>query len=141
MQDLRETFDKAAGDEPQGKIRSRLRQWPVQLHLLNPRAPYFQNADLLIASDCVAFADANFHQELLDGKALAIGCPKLDDCEPYVDKIAEILKENDIKSVKVAIMEVPCCMGMYMIVQEAMKKSGKQIPIEKTVVSISGETR
>jgi hypothetical protein len=78
---------------------------------------------------------------LLDGKALAIGCPKLDDCEPYVDKIAEILKENDIKSVKVAIMEVPCCMGMYMIVQEAMKKSGKQIPIEKTVVSISGETR
>src|SRR5690242_11109243 len=101
--------EQIAGAVPTEKAPSELRQWPVQLQLVPPTAPYFQNAELLISADCVAFALGSFHQDLLSGKALAIACPKLDDSEGYQQKLATIFTVNDIRSITVAIMEVPCC--------------------------------
>ena len=118
---------------------SALRQWPVQLKLLPAQAPFFENSHLLVAADCVAYANANFHSKLLNGKSLVIGCPKLDDVEAYKEKLTEIFKANKIKSVTVAIMEVPCCFGMYAAVEEAVKASGKKVPIIKEVISVGGE--
>jgi hypothetical protein len=123
------------------KAQSELRQWPVQLHLVPPTAPYFQDADILICADCVAFAMGSMHQDLLKNKALAIACPKLDDTAAYVDKLSHIFCVNNIKSITVAIMEVPCCRGLDIMVQEALAKSGKQIPLERVVVGINGERR
>lgn len=125
----------------QGKAPSELRQWPVQLHLVPPTAPYFQNADILISADCVAFAMGSMHQDLLKGKALAIACPKLDDTTAYVDKLAHIFSANEIKSVTVAIMEVPCCRGLDIMVREALAKSGRDIPLESITIGINGERR
>lgn len=121
------------------KQASALRQWPIQLGLLPVQAPFFQNTDLLVASDCVAYANANFHSGLLSGKSLVIGCPKLDDIEAYQEKLTQIFQQNDIKSVTVAIMEVPCCYGMYAAVEEAINKSGKKIPLIKKIISVSGD--
>lgn len=126
---------------PTEKAASELRQWPVQLHLVPPTAPYFQNADILVCADCVAFAMGSMHQDLLKGKALAIACPKLDDTTSYVDKLAHIFSVNDIKSIAVAIMEVPCCRGLDIMVREALQKSGKEIPLESIVIGINGERR
>ena len=123
------------------KARSELRQWPVQLHLVPPAAPYFQNADILICADCVAFAMGSMHQYLLKGKALAIACPKLDDTTGYVEKLATIFSTNEIKSITVAIMEVPCCRGLDVMVREALAQSGKNIPLESLVIGIDGERR
>jgi len=125
----------------QEKAPSELRQWPVQLHLVPPTAPYFQNADILICADCVAFAMGSMHQELLKGKALAIACPKLDDTTAYVDKLAHIFSANGIKSITVAIMEVPCCRGLDIMVREALQKSGSEIPLESITIGINGERR
>ena len=125
----------------QGKAPSELRQWPVQLHLVPPTAPYFQDADILVCADCVAFAMGSMHQELLKGKALAIACPKLDDTTAYVDKLAHIFSANGIKSTTVAIMEVPCCRGLDIMVREALQKSGREIPLESIIVGINGERR
>ncbi len=122
------------------EIPSELRQWPVQLRLLNPDAPYFENADLLVSADCVAYTLGNFHQELLKGKILVIFCPKLDESpDEYVNKLAEIFKRHSIKSVTVARMVVPCCGGTAAIVEEAMKKSGKNIPVTTHIISLEGE--
>jgi len=118
---------------------SALQQWPVQLNLLPVQAPFFDNSHLLIAADCTAFALGSFHAKLLHGKVLAIGCPKFDDVEGYVEKLAQIFKMNKIKSITVAIMEVPCCGGLSLAVDEALKKSGKDIPLIKETVTISGE--
>jgi len=123
------------------KARSELKQWPVQLHLVPPTAPYFQNADILICADCVAFAMGNTHQALIKGHALAIACPKLDDTSGYVEKLAGIFNANEIKSIKVAIMEVPCCRGLDIMVREALQKSGKSIPLESIIIGIDGERR
>lgn len=106
-----------------------------------PTAPYFQQADILISADCVAYAMGNMHQDLLKGKALAIACPKLDDTTAYVEKLAHIFSANDIKSITVAIMEVPCCRGLDIIVREALAKSGREIPLESLVIGINGERR
>ncbi len=118
------------------KQQSELRQWPVQLTLVPPDAGFFQNSDLLVAADCVPFANANFHPELLKGKSLVIGCPKLDDIEMYREKLTAMLKQNSIKSVTVAIMEVPCCNGLYHAVDEAIRESGKNIELEKVIIPI-----
>lgn len=123
------------------KAASELRQWPVQLHLVPPTAPWFQDSDILIAADCVAFALGSFHSDLLKGKALAIACPKLDDSTPYVDKLAMIFSQNEVKSITVAIMEVPCCRGLDMMVRQALAKSGKEIPLETAVIGVNGERR
>ena len=120
---------------------SELRQWPVQLHLVPPTAPYFMKAEILVCADCVAFAMGSMHQDLLKGKALAIACPKLDDTTAYVDKLAHIFSANGIKSITVAIMEVPCCRGLDIMVREALQKSGKEIPLESIIVGINGERR
>ncbi len=124
--------------EFQGKARSELSQWPIQLHLVSPAAPYFNECDLLIAADCTAFALGSFHQELLKGKKLVIACPKLDNTSHYVDKLADIIRNNTIYSLTVAIMTVPCCSGMYRIVQEAVEKSGKHIAVKKVLVDLDG---
>jgi hypothetical protein len=128
-------------DTAQGKAPSELRQWPVQLHLVPPTAPYFKDADILISADCVAFAMGSMHQDLLKGKALAIACPKLDDTTAYVDKLAHIFSANDIRSITVAIMEVPCCRGLDIMTREALQKSGRDIPLESIIIGINGERR
>ena len=118
---------------------SELRQWPIQLHLVPPYAPYFRNADLVLVADCVPFAYANFHHDFLKGKAIAIGCPKLDDLTAYISKVTQILESSDIKSVEVVHMEVPCCHGLVHIVQEALKKTGKDIPFDTVTIGVKGE--
>jgi len=120
---------------------SELRQWPVQLHLAPPTAPYFKDAELLVCADCVAFAMGNMHADLLKGKALVIACPKLDDTAPYVEKLAKIIQANDTPKVTVAIMEVPCCRGLQMMAAEAIQKSGRDVPLETVVIGIDGERR
>lgn len=120
-------------------ISSTLRQWPVQLHLVPPSAPFLQNKELLIAADCVPFATANFHQDYLKDKSLLIGCPKLDDAAFYIDKLAQIFQVNNIPKITVLHMEVPCCFGLNHIVKEALVKSGKNIPIDDINISVQGE--
>jgi ferredoxin len=121
-----------------GSIRSELSQWPIQLHLVSPFAPYFRGADVLIAADCTAFSIGGFHQDLLKGKKLVIACPKLDDTEGYIEKLAELFKRNDIKSLTVAIMTVPCCSGLYHLVEAAVALSGTHLKPKKVVVGIDG---
>lgn len=129
-------------DEPQIRVSPELRNWPVQLQLLNPNASYFKNADLLISADCAPFAYANFHQEFLKDKVLIILCPKLDKTiEPYVDKLAEIFENQDINSISIVHMEVPCCSGIEVIVRRALEKAQKDIPIDDYTVCISGELK
>lgn len=119
---------------------SLLQNWPVQLMLLNPRAPYLKGADLLVAADCVPFAYADFHRRFLQGKIMVTFCPKLDrTIEQYIDKLALIFESQDIRSVSVVHMEVPCCSGTLRIVEEAQKKAQKIIPVKEYTISIHGE--
>jgi len=118
---------------------SELGQWPVQLRLVPVQAPYFVDAHLLIAADCVPFAYANFHQDLLKGKILIVGCPKLDDLSLYQQKLEQIFANNEIKSVTYAHMEVPCCFGLLSIIKEAISSAGKKIPFEDITITIKGE--
>jgi ferredoxin len=119
--------------------RSELSQWPIQLHLISPHAPYFNHSDLLIAADCTAFTLGSFHQDMLKGKKLIIACPKLDDTTPYIEKLTELLKSNTIYSLTVARMVVPCCSGLIHIIQEAIERSGSRIPLKEIVVGIDGQ--
>lgn len=128
-------------NETAAQTPSELRQWPVQLQLVPPTAPYFKEADILVAADCVAFALGSFHRDLLKGKALAIACPKLDETGSYVEKLATIFRENGVKSVTVAIMEVPCCRGLDVMVKQALGLSGKDIPLETVIIGVDGERR
>jgi ferredoxin len=119
---------------------STLQQWPVQMHLVNPNAPYFRNADVVLAADCVAFSMGNFHRDYLDGKGLAIACPKLDQgMEVYVDKLRQMVDVAKINTLQVMIMEVPCCGGLIQMAKMAVESAERNIPIKKTVVSIRGE--
>ncbi len=117
---------------------SKLRQWPVQIMLVPSTAPYLKDADLLIAADCAPFAYAGFHEDFLENKALLIGCPKFDDSEFYMKKLTEMFRLNDIKSVTVVHMEVPCCFGMLSIVKQAVKDSGKDITVRAINIGIRG---
>lgn len=129
---------KGAGVLPVS-VESELRQWPVQLKLLNPGAAYFDGAHLLLAADCVPFAYGNFHREFLFNRIVIMFCPKLDPyIEEYVDKLAAILSMHDIKSITVARMEVPCCGGVKVVLDRAMAKAGKQIPVRESVIGIRG---
>ena len=127
----------ASSPQPTGK-ESALRDWPVQLRLMPTEAPRFQDADLLVVADCVPVAHPNFHSSLLSGRTMVMGCPKLDDIASYGEKLKEILKKNDVRSVTVATMEVPCCSGMSRVVEWAVEASGKAIPIRKHIVSVRG---
>jgi NAD-dependent dihydropyrimidine dehydrogenase PreA subunit len=118
--------------------RSELRQWPIQLHLVPPDAPYLHGADLVLVADCVPFAYPDFHADFLKGKAIAIGCPKLDDIDAYIDKVTQILTQADLRSLTVVHMEVPCCHGLVQVARWALKRSGKDIPIEDVVIAIDG---
>lgn len=121
--------------------RSELTQWPIQLHLLPIQAPFFNEADLLLAADCVAFAFGGFHGDFLKGKALAIGCPKLDETDAYREKLTEIIRRNDLKGVTVAHMEVPCCSGMTQLAKMARDASGKDMAIRDVTVGIDGSVK
>lgn len=118
---------------------SQLRQWPVQLMLVPVNAPYFENADLLITADCVPFAYAGYHNDLLKGKIVLIGCPKLDDVEYYAEKLAQIIQNNNLNSITVAHMEVPCCSGIVRAVEKAIHDSGKTMLLNKVQISIDGK--
>ncbi|HVO76873.1 MAG TPA: 4Fe-4S binding protein [Candidatus Bathyarchaeia archaeon] len=118
---------------------SRLGHWPVQIMLVPPNAPFLTGADLLIAADCVPFAYADFHEKLLKGRVLLVGCPKLDDAALYETKLAEMFRLNDVRSVTVAHMEVPCCYGMVRLVEAAIRSSGKKIPFEARKIGIKGQ--
>ncbi|MGD9130553.1 MAG: 4Fe-4S binding protein [Candidatus Bathyarchaeota archaeon] len=121
------------------KRTSRLSTWPVQLKLMPPNAPFLKNADLLIAADCVPFAYADFHEDMLQNRTLVVGCPKLDDAALYRNKLAEIFRLSNIRSVTVVNMEVPCCFGLHRLVQEALELSGKKIPLRQETISIKGK--
>ena len=122
------------------KAESRLSQWPVQIKLVPVNAPYFDGADLLIAADCTAFAYGNFHNDFIKDKITIIGCPKLDSVD-YSEKLTAILAVNDIKSVNVVRMEVPCCGGIQTAVQKALDASGKNVPLNVTVISTDGKIK
>lgn len=123
-----------------GTRQSNLRQWPVQLHLVSPYANYFQNSDLLLAADCCAFAYGDFHKDFMKDKSLAIACPKLDgNQEVYFNKLVTMMKESNLKSITVLVMQVPCCSGLYQLASEAIKESGKEIPLKVVVIGINGE--
>ncbi len=119
-------------------VLSRLGNWPVQLRLVPPTAPYLNGARLLISADCVPFAMPGFHNELLDGRVLLVGCPKLDDTAFYEKKLKDLFRGNDIKSVEVAYMEVPCCYGLVHTVQQALSESGMPIPLTLIRVGLRG---
>ena len=128
----------AYGSRPHSNL-SGLRQWPVQLALVPPTAPYLKNAELLIAADCVPFAYADFHKDFLKGKVLLVGCPKLDDHDFYEKKLTAIFEQNDIRSVTVVHMEVPCCLGLVTLAKATIKASRKAVPFAEVTVSVKGE--
>jgi Pyruvate/2-oxoacid:ferredoxin oxidoreductase delta subunit len=119
------------------RVRSELRQWPVQLHLIPPSAPFLQGANLTLIADCVPFANPNMHADLMVDTAIAVGCPKLDDGRAYIQKLAQILQVSDVRGLRVAYMEVPCCRGLVFIAQQALQLSGKEIPFETVLVNIN----
>ncbi len=121
-------------------VKSQLRQWPVQMHLISPSAPYFQGADVVLAADCTAYALGSFHNDYLKGKALAIACPKLDsDQEVYIQKIKGWLEDAKINTLTVLIMQVPCCRGLLALAQQALSESKRKVPIKVAVVGLQGE--
>lgn len=126
-------------DTPTARVKSQLRQWPVQIMLVPPNAPYLKGADLLITADCVPFAYPNFHEDLLKGKIMLVGCPKFDDAEYYIEKLTHIFKENDIKSATCVHMDVPCCFGLRKLVEDAIKNSGKSIPFKVHIIGVKGD--
>lgn len=118
---------------------SQLAQWPIQLMLVPPAAPYFKNADLALTADCIPFAYADFHKDYLKGRPIAVACPKLDDLEFYIEKLTEIIKVASLKSIEVLVMEVPCCGGLVHAAKLAKEKSGVDIPIKVTTIGVRGE--
>ena len=126
-----------AVETPQAQQASRLSQWPVQIKLVPVNAPYFDGARLLIAADCTAYAYAAFHERFIKGHITLVGCPKLDSVD-YAEKLTEIIRNNDIKSVTVVRMEVPCCGGLELAAKKALQQSGKFIPWQVVTVTVDG---
>lgn len=123
-----------------GSIQSQLRQWPIQLHLIQPTAPYFEGADVLLSADCVAYALGGFHSQFLKGKSIAIGCPKLDEGQDvYTEKIKTWIDEAKINTLTVMIMQVPCCGGLLHLAKQAAEMAERKVPIKCIVVGIQGE--
>ncbi len=123
-----------------GKISSQLRQWPIQMPLISPQAPYYQNADVLLTADCVAYALGDFHREYLRDKSLAIACPKLDSGqEIYMEKIKAWIDDAKINTLTVLIRQVPCCMGLLGLAREAAEKAERKVPVKYEVVGVQGE--
>lgn len=125
----------SASDQP-----SELRQWPVQMHLVNPNAPYFRSADLLLAADCVAFSLGTFHSKHLKGKSLAIACPKLDQgTDSYIEKLTTMIDIARVNTITVMMMEVPCCGGLLHMVKTALTNASRNVPVKKMIIGISGD--
>jgi NAD-dependent dihydropyrimidine dehydrogenase PreA subunit len=119
---------------------SELNHWPIQMHLISPTAPQYRDADLVLAADCVAFASGKFHQDFLKGKSLAIACPKLDSgLDRYLEKLVALIDEARVRTITVVTMEVPCCQGLTRLVQEAMTRTKRKVPVEVVVISRTGE--
>lgn len=132
--------DKALNSEVNGYVPSQLRQWPIQLHLVSPEAPYYSKADVLLAADCTAFAYGNFHNDFLKGKAIAIACPKLDEGQDiYVEKIKNLVDVAKINTLTVVIMQVPCCFGLLELAKKALSQTNRKVPLKYVVVSLRGE--
>ena len=131
--------EASAGPEPAGKVQSQLRQWPIQLHLISPTAPYYQGADVLLTADCVGYAMGGFHGDYLKGKSIAIACPKLDEGQDvYAEKIKSWLEDAKINTLTVLTMEVPCCRGLLTLAQEALRASSRTVPLKSVTVSLQG---
>ncbi len=134
-----EKVEASVADTSPVAVPSELRQWPVQLHLLNPQASYFKNADVVLAADCAAFAMGDFHDKYLKGKTLAIACPKLDsNKESYVEKLTSMVSDAKINTLTVVMMEVPCCGGLLQMVKIAVQNAGRTIPIKKAIIGVQG---
>ncbi len=134
-------FSDDGKDQPPttGPAPSRLKQWPVQLNLVPPGAPFLEGADLLVTADCVPIAYGGFHEDLLKDRVVVCGCPKFDDAGAYRERLAEYFRQHDIKSVTVARMEVPCCSGLTALARGALADSGKDLPFRETVIGVRGE--
>jgi hypothetical protein len=134
------TKEEKTTEEAVGKVESQLRQWPIQLHLISPTAPYYQGADVLLTADCVAYALGDFHREFLKGKSLAIACPKLDEGQDiYKEKIKSWFEDAKINTLTILIMQVPCCMGLLNLAKEAAQASKRKVPFKYVVVGVQGE--
>ena len=129
-----------ADDASEGRRPSRLSHWPIQMHLISPNAPQFQGADLLLAADCTAFSLGDFHEDYLDGKALTIACPKLDEGqEIYLEKLKSLIDTAKINTLTVLVMQVPCCSGLLRLAQRAAEEAERKIPIKAIIVGLQGE--
>lgn len=136
----REIRHEANGSSEVSNQPSELKQWPVQFHLINPAAGYFQEADLLLAADCSAYTTANFHSKYLKGKSLVIGCPKLDTAqENYLQKLVKLIDIARVNTIHVLVMEVPCCSGLLQLAKQAISMAQRKVPLKATVLSIGGE--
>lgn len=132
--------NKNGGKEESGSRQSQLRQWPIQLHLISPGAPYYQKADVLLSADCVAYSAGDFHKDYLKGKSIAIACPKLDEGQDvYVEKIKSLIDDAKINTLTVMTMQVPCCAGLVAIAEQALASAKRKIPIKSIVISLQGE--
>lgn len=130
----------SVANSPVAEQPSELRQWPVQMHLVNPNAPYFRGSDLLLAADCVAFSMGGFHSNHLKGKSLAIACPKLDHgSEIYIGKLTAMIDVSKVNTITVMMMEVPCCGGLLQMVRTALANATRKVPVKKMIVGINGE--
>jgi NAD-dependent dihydropyrimidine dehydrogenase PreA subunit len=138
-----QTFTASSGgnssETSHGRIPSALSHWPVQIRLVPPTAPFLKGADLFIAADCTPIAYPGFHNDFLKGRVVMIGCPKFDDVHMYIQKLADIFKIANIRSVTVLVMEVPCCQGLLMIIDKALESAGKNIPVEEITISPTGK--
>jgi hypothetical protein len=137
-------FRKENGEAADGaaavEVKSQLGQWPIQLHLITPTAPYYQGADVLLTADCVAYALGNYHSAYLKGKSLAIACPKLDEGQDvYVEKIKSWIDDAKINTLTVLIMQVPCCRGLLALAQQAAQKATRKVPVKYVVVGLQGD--
>lgn len=133
-------FRMAATAAPVAEAASELTQWPVQLHLINPAASYFNGADLLVAADCAAFAHGDFHRTFIRGKKVVIACPKLDQSkETYIQKFIRLIQEARVNTISVVIMEVPCCGGLIQMVQYAAQMASRKVPVKAVTISVRGE--
>ncbi|MBP6062728.1 MAG: 4Fe-4S dicluster domain-containing protein [Fusobacteriaceae bacterium] len=134
------SFGSQNKTEATGNVDSQLTQWPVQLHLVSPQAPYFKNSDLLLAADCTAYAVGDFHSKHLKNRSLAIACPKLDDGQDiYVEKLVSMIDNNNLNTITCMIMEVPCCGGLLAMAKQAVAKAKRKIPLKLIMVGIKGE--
>jgi ferredoxin len=131
--------DNNNNNKPNARAESRLRQWPVQVMLVPPYAPFLKDSDLLIAADCVPFSYANFHEDFIKDHIVLVGCPKFDNMEYFKNNFTDILKENNVNSLTYVKMEVPCCSGMITAIEAALESSGKNVPFKTITINIKGE--